>query len=188
MFPTKGYSSSSMKSNKINIDFDVIENCNPKYLTVADYSDWQHIEGKPAIIEITPPGSKKCVTAYFDKFRLNVFDSENLNLSCTEKDCEECELINLPDGIYTISIKGSPDTFCNTKEYLKIDNTRLELDKLIINTDKEDTQSWNKIQEIEMLLSCAEANIRFGNICDAQELLFSAQELIGSNKDCIGCV
>lgn len=177
-----------MKSNKINIDFNVIENCNPKYITVADYSDWQHIENKPAIIEITPPGSKKCVTIYFDKHKLNVFDSESLNLSCTNDDCEECELVDLPDGIYTISIKGSPDSFCNTKDYLKLDATRLELDKLLINIDKEDKQSWAKVQEAEMILACAKAQTRFGNACEAQELLFSAQELIETDKDCIGCV
>jgi len=180
-----------MKSNKIHIDFDVIENCNPKYLTVADYSNWQHIELKPAIIEITVPASKKCITAYFDKYRLNVFDSENLHLTCVGKDvqdCEDCELANLPDGIYTITVKGSPDSFCNTKEYLKLDNTRLELDKLLINTDKDDKQSWEKIREIEMLLDCAKANTRHGNICEAQELLTMAQDLLETNKDCIGCV
>jgi hypothetical protein len=40
-------------------------------------------------------------------------------------------MLDLPDGIYDVTIKGSPDTFQKNRQYLRTTKTQLELDKLL---------------------------------------------------------
>ena len=78
----------------IDIDFQVLENRDPRYLVIYDISEWAHIEDKPAIIEITPPGFSEPITHYLDKRVINMFTSVSLGLS----DVRE-EKRYLPDGV-----------------------------------------------------------------------------------------
>ena len=47
-----------------------------------------------------------------------------------------------------------------------------------------DSEILKKIQKIDLYIKAAEANIRFDNVCEAQELFFKAQEDI---KKLINC-
>ena len=176
-----------MKIGKINVDFQVLETKDPKIFSIADTSNWGSITTKKSIIEITLPAEVNKVVHYFNKQSINIFNSGNLNLNCPTGDCHEVDLVDLPDGIYTITVKGSPDSFQQTRTYLRTTLTQLELDKLFINNMENDSLL-EKITNIDLLLNAAEANVRLNNISKAQELLFLVHELIKESKNCIGCI
>lgn len=170
---------------KINVDFQVYDSGDPKVFIVIDTSEWAHIENKPTIIEIISPGFDKPVVNYFDQMKVNVFNSHNLGLRCF--DCQGGENADLPDGIYDITLKGSPETFNKNRKYLRTTSIQLELDELLLDLtsdcgDIKDSNLFKKYQEIQMLLRASEANIRHNNICVAQNLLLKAQELIRDSK------
>lgn len=178
--------------SNIKIDFQVIDTGDPRVLMIADNSVWAQIENQPKVIEITTPGNDPktdFVAHYFQPYQINSFNSETLGLSCSD-DCP-IELDPLPDGVYTIIVKGSPDKFNLTRKYLKVDNTQLELDKLFIayyNSCKENNKCFkDTITDIQMLIDGAKASVRFDDVCKAQELLFRAQELIERVKRCKKC-
>lgn len=176
-----------MDLGRINIDFQVINSNDPALLLVADFSDWNHIDNKPAVIEITLPGSSQAVSYNFVKHTVNPFNSLNLYLNCS--DCQEYS--DLPDGIYTITVKGSPDTFFKTRYYLKLDKTRLELDKIYAGAGleyaKDDKAMRDALSVIEFYLKVASAHTRRGNIGKAHQFFIEAQNLIERNKGCKNC-
>ena len=174
----------------IKINFKVLDNRDTKNLVVFDLSEWATIVNKPSIIEIIVPGFSDPVTHYFGKGRLNYFNSHILGLSCG--DCGDVEEVDLPDGVYDITVKGSPDTFNYHLSYLKTDKTRLELDALFMKLNfcknEVDQDILKRIQKIDLYIKAAEANIRYDNICEAQELFFKAQEDIKRLANCKNCI
>lgn len=174
------------KYGKINIDFQIVDTDDPLCLIVADSSYWQLIEGKPAIIEITIPGASDPVTNTFQKNSLNIFNSINLGLTCPN--CDDASLTELPDGVYTIVVKGSPDSFQKEKCYLRTTLLRLELDKIYIKANLLDrTTSKDLIEKLNMinlLIRAAEANLRYGNLRETQQIMFEINYLVEKIKRC----
>ena len=118
---------------KIDIDFSI--HSSPFYLKVVDLSVWGLIESKTAIVEIVLPGYEGPEVKFFDKHKLNVFNSNLLGTSCDG--CKE--LTTLPDGIYKITVKGSPSKYSKSLYFLKTDLFDMEVDKILIdNIDKLD--------------------------------------------------
>lgn len=177
---------------QINIDFQIISNHNPKYLLVIDTSFWETLQDKPSAIEITVPGFKDPVSHYFDKGKVNIFHSINLGLNCIDCILTEEDLLDLPDGIYKVTVKASPSHIQETKYFLKTDLIRAKLDEAFIqfdvNCDSPCKDFLNRIQEIDFLIKAAEANTRLGNECEAQDLLDRANRLIRKLKKCKTCV
>lgn len=95
---------------KIRVDFQVITSNDPKILMVADFSEWKHIVGLPAVISITLPGARNPIQHNLIKNKINGFNSNTLGLTC-ETGCTDPEYQDLPDGIYTICVEGSPNKF-----------------------------------------------------------------------------
>lgn len=174
----------------INLEFQIVPTHDPKKLIIVDTSIWSLIKDKPAIIEIILPGESHPITHYFDKNQVNVFNSINLGYNCSPH--KSSDYLNLPDGIYQITIKGSPDSFSFSRDYLKSDSTQLEFDKfvnsnnLLCNDISDEIMS--KINAIQNHLSFADSNARVGDFCQAQEHLFKAQKLITKLKGCRTCV
>lgn len=157
------------------VDFYVLKANDPKFILIADNSMWQHIEGKTAIVEITFPGSTKAITHYYSQNQINSFNSVNLKYNCNlDCGCEDTGFYGLPDGVYTITVKGSPSTFFKTKYYLKTDTLRLKLAKVYFDLHLEagpiDHSKKLFVDEIDFLIEAAEANIRLSNLKEAQEL------------------
>lgn len=173
----------------IRLNFQVYDSRDPKEFIIIDTSKWQHLSDKTSIIEITLPGESKPVTRYYTK-GVNVFNSEMLYLSCD--DCGD-SFEDLPDGIYTITIKASPDKFNKTRQYLRTTKTRLKLDELYIkssdcfNSDEDSKNRIIRINEIDFLLKSAEANTRAGNNETAQNLFFRAQKILDKTSKCKTC-
>lgn len=176
-------------SSNINIDFEICDySRNTKIFIILDISNWAHIYNKPSIIEIIPPGEKKPSVLYLRQNVVNIITAKDMNMDCME--CGDSEM-DIPDGIYDITIKGSPDKFFKNKKYLRTTKTRLELDKLFIDFSKkyhestEDTiEKIKKLNEIKLLLESAEANVRYNNNFKAQELMNEIQKIIKKYKNC----
>lgn len=172
---------------KVNLDFQVVSSGDPKVLIVIDTSTWSGIITKPAIIEIVTPVSKVPVVHYFNKNEVNVYTSANLLTGCSDID----KLIDLPDGIYQITLKGSPDTYNICRNILRTEKTTLELDKLYIDLDLlckyRDDQIYNTLTDIDLLLRATQAHVRYDNLEQAHKLLMEAQRGIESLRGCNGC-
>ena len=173
----------------IELDFEVLITHNPKKIVIADTSYWGPIVDKPSIIEILMPGESKVITHYYDKNRVNSLDSYTLGLSC--QTCNEIVLNDLPDGIYHFTIKGSPDSFNLTKQFLKTDLTQLIVDEYIMNLTLEcnefSKEVMDQVQKIQLFLESAESNTRLGMYENAQSLLFKVQKMVKKLKGCQPC-
>lgn len=174
----------------IDINFQLIDTKDPKYITIADYSTWGMIENKPTIVEIILPGYTKPVTQYFKQYQLNAFNSLNLGINCVDS-CGNYEKQDLPDGIYEITIKGSPDTYNLTRKVLRTTLLELELDKVYVEAVSEgfniNKDLMNKLDKVEFLLSSAKSNVVYDNSCRAQELYNEAKSILEESKSCRTC-
>lgn len=181
-----------MRNIDINIDFNVIETDNHKTLRVADNSNWSVIESEPSIIEITLPGMRTAVVNYFDKKSINNFNSVNLNLSCVGGGCDELEWTELPDGVYTICVKGSPSKFQETKNYFRTNKIRERFDLLIINSnigcEGSSKVDFKDILDIDMLIKSTEAHTRFGDINSASRDYQLAVKMLDKQSKCKDCI
>ena len=170
--------------SKTLIDFDIKSDI--YYLNVIDFSNWGLIKDKPSIIEITLPGFKTPVTKYFDKNKNNILNSILLGLDCEA--CPDGEQRTLEDGIYIITVKGSPESFSKTLKYLKTDLFRMRLNKLYISSDcnclESDPNVFQKIVEIEFILKGAEAHLAFDMEKESGMLFKQAQTLL---DDLLAC-
>lgn len=174
------------KPNNIKLDFEVVGTNNPKVLRVVDESEWGILASRPAVIEVKGPDMESAVSYYLGKNQLNIFTSVTLGYTCDKYEYE-----NLPDGVYEITIKGSPSTYTFTRHYLKTDILRLNIDKVWARTnvlcDYVDDDLIEKIKKVEYIVAVAEANMRLGNIETAEELIEKANRLLYIINNCADC-
>lgn len=174
------------KPNNIKLDFEVVGTNNPKVLRVVDESEWGILANRPAVIEVKGPDMESAVSYYLGKNQLNIFTSVTLGYTCDKYEYE-----NLPDGVYEITIKGSPSTYTFTRHYLKTDILRLNIDKVWARTnvlcDYVDDDLIEKIKKVEYIVTVAEANMRLGNIETAEELIEKANKLLYIINNCADC-
>lgn len=171
-------------TDKISLDFQFLGTGDPKKLIIIDTSVWGFIEDKPAIIEITVPGATNPVVYNFVKNSVNIFNSSNLYLS------KVGDRRDLPDGIYKITLKGSPDSNCKNRYVLKDDNTRLQLYKLYgsIGPDYNPTDDVVKIiKKNKFLLDAANAAIVEGKVARAESFLSSVISNLNNYSECNNC-
>lgn len=176
----------SESMNDIDLDFEVVGTNNPKTLRVIDQSEWGILVDRPAIIEIVTPSSDDKFTYYLGKNQINLFTSNTLGINPGERIKKD-----LPDGIYDITITGSPSSYTFNRKYLKTDLIHLNLDRVwarsSILCDHEDDDVISKIKEIEFVLAAAESNTRLGNIIDAKSLMERAESLMYVLNNCNNC-
>lgn len=174
---------------KIRINFYVFSEYSPEILLVGDNSNWLHIEDSPAVIDITLPGSTKPITFTYLKNGINSFNSHNLKITCLKGDCTEEEFGPLPDGIYTITVRGShsPD-FKKTKYHLKTDRLQQIIDKELINLgfyfDKDKIKQRDELLNVKVMLMQAEAYIRREEIQEAKRFYDRAKIEIERINEC----
>lgn len=173
--------------DRIHLDFQIIPTGDPKTLVVMDVSTWGVIEDKPAIIEIIPPGSSKKKVYNFVKGKSNVFNSSNLLMSSVGTHAD------LNDGIYSITVTGSPDTYCKQRYYLKTDKFQLELDKLYMslgiysNGDKEVDSKRAALLNIDSLIKTADSFVRAGRVVEGIQYFKRAYKKLKSINNCKDC-
>lgn len=132
-----------------------------------------------------PPGSSKTRTYNFVKGKSNVFNSSNLLISPVG------EYQDLADGIWRISVKGSPDTNCKHRDFLKTDKARLELAHLYVGLGFDDNQETldrkKTLQDIDLLIRAAEALTSIGKLKKAMSFFKEAVRRINDYNECENC-
>ena len=171
--------------SKINIDFEVKSDL--YYLKIFDLSSWDLIAKSASIIEILRPGYITPHTAYFDKNKVNIFNSVMLGESCTN--CDENPLALLEDGIWVITVKGSPSTFFKEHKFLNTSNIQLEIDKIYIDSfhRKERIYILEQLTEIEFLIKGAEAHLRYDMEKECSMLFTQAMKMVDKLTHCKDC-
>lgn len=173
--------------DKINLDFHVLSTGDPKLLAIIDTSVWGAIEDKPAIIEIILPGMVEPRIYNYIKGKTNTFNSSNLLVSPVG------EYQDLVDGIYRITVKGSPDSFCKHRDFLKTDQARLELATVYINLgfdngDKDARAKKELLQDIDLLIRSAEALVSRGHLKKGMDRFKEAVRRINDYNECENCL
>lgn len=172
-----------MASNNVNIDFSFYEDYDVKTLIVIDTSCWSYISDEPAIIEITKPGSSTPIVNWFAKESVTIFNSISLSGECY--DCGDNETYDLPDGMYEVTVKGSPDTFCKTKTYLRTARLRRDMDNLLTKgTGCNKAIEVDEFMQMEFLLRSSEAHIRSGKIQCGMDIYRKLRSKVDSKLNC----
>lgn len=171
---------------KVNIDFQVIETQDPRRILVADTSEWLHLDKEQSSIEVTVPKRNPKMLP-FKKFAINGLTSVNLGLGCGK----EGEFLDLPDGIYKITVLGCPDKFQKTRYYLQSDIAQSKLDKLFTMVDYDcknvDKERRDKLLTLDYLLQTAKAATRKGNLPLAEDFFECALDSLDSYLKCDNC-
>ena len=165
----------------IKIDFNITST--PYTLKVEDLSSWGPIKGKPTIVEITSPGFTEYKTHWFKQEASNFFNTTNLEMNC--KDCDDNK--TMIDGVYKITVKGSPDINYKTDYYLKTDLFQMKMNKLLVSNINNKTYSKlfkKKFQQIKFLLWSAEAHLEIDVINKATSLFETAVSELEDLKNC----
>lgn len=174
---------------KINIDFQVLKTYDPKTLLIADSSDWKHIVDKTSLVHITMPGGRVARELFWEKQKVNIFNSSILGI--TPKACDISELRELPDGIYTIKVIGSPDTYFKERNYLRTERLQLDLDKLYmelgVDFDPDKKALRDRLNNINIMIKAAESSMRHGDISKTSSYFREAQKLIKDYIECDEC-
>ena len=162
------------------IDIEILPTYDVRVLRIADISEWEHLITESSYIDIKLPAKKNPTTLYFQKNRINTFNSANLEISTSS-------LESLPDGLYTIRVyicEGCK--FYKEVKYLRTVKALLDLDEILISLHKEccgiDDNLLNEYLRIEILLKSAHANIRKGNFSQGMCEYEQAIELIENYK------
>jgi hypothetical protein len=171
---------------QININFRIFSD-DPNYLNISDFSDWIYAEGQPAYIAIQLPGSSKEINHSFTKKRINVFNSHNLGLSCLKGDCTEEEYVELPDGIYTITVRSSYEDIKKTKFFLKTDRFDIEYSKVMIKYgfEQNDAEFLYYMVEVKGLIEVAKSHALLGDFVKAQRYFESSKKMLNDYLDCL---
>jgi hypothetical protein len=172
----------------ININFTVFSD-SPKHLKIADFSDWVYSENQPAYIKVTTPGSSKTKAFSFSKKQINIFNSNNLGLSCLTANCKDEEYIDLPDGIYTIQLLSSYEDLNRTKFYLKTDRFDIEYSKVMIKygLDFDSKDFLYYMVEIKGILEVAKSHAMLGDFVKAQRFFEEAKKMLNKYVECVNC-
>lgn len=171
----------------IQVDYDIFST-RPATITVADTSDWIYSENLPSYILITVPGSKTAKSFTFKKHTLNIFNSNNLGLSCFSGNCKE-EYVDLPDGIYTVCVKSGYDNIETTKFYLKTDKFELEYSKLLVKYGFEfqDDLFLERAIFIKGLLEVAKSHAKLGDFDKASRYFNEVTKMLNDFITCKDC-
>jgi len=169
-----------MAIKNIEIDFQILHTSDPTKLIICDISEWSHIKDKPAIVEITLP-SGKLVTHSLVKNYTSSYNSSSLYLSDKND-------LPLPDGIYKISIKGSPDTFFKTRSYIRTAKLQLDTGLLYLSQGLDiDEKVYEISSKIDFFIKSAEAAMRQDKKNEAVRYYKEAKRIFDDYEKCKDC-
>lgn len=179
-----------MANQKIKIEFQVLESKNPQFLLIGDLSVWEYSENLPANVLITLPGSSKPLVYSWKKNAINSFNSNNFGTTCVVK-CDDQKYTDIPDGIYTITLKSGFEEIEQTHYYLKTDRFEVELSKIIVDNGVEynpkDEDFRDNIFEIKWYLLEAKSRAHIGNFSEAARYFEEAQRMLRKYSQCKDC-
>lgn len=167
------------------VNFYILEDNDPKTITLLDRSNYFGTPEKPLVCVILPGFTGSVEFAYTPNSIITL-NSDNLQLTYpgvlgTTQD--------LPDGVYQITLKFCPYTdFFQKKCYLKTSKLQRDLECFLLKLDLDcgclqEQKLKEEIIDIEILLLSAKAEV---NICSVQKATAkykaAAQKLVNLNK------
>ena len=99
----------------------------------------------------------------------------------------------LPDGVYKIVLKGSPDNFYKERNYLRTTELKSQIDELLIDsyTDCENCEKSNiqieRLIRYKNLIVVAEAFIRNNQPREAHRIVQNLRDKLSKLKRCPEC-
>lgn len=149
------------------LDFEIIETGNLKTLVFIDSSQYMQNPEKP-LLEIILPGMNKYLLVNIQPRKVNTFNSNTLNLTPTI--INNCDLIDLPDGVYSFKYKICPYKYINrVKYFLRVTNLLSRLNTVLDTfefsdcTIEADDKTQREIVNIYILIESAKASAELGN-------------------------
>ena len=175
----------AIDTSKIYIDFEVLRTNTCKALKILDLSNWASAELDMAYITVLTPGSTIPVILSFQKGKLNILNTNNLNLTDVK---DYSNLTALPDGIYTITVSQCEnDPFAATKYFLQDCTLRCQIVRKLISVDilcdpcrKELLKD---LMDILLFMDAAQAHTESCNINKAMECYQRAALLLSRISD-----
>lgn len=166
------------------LDFEILETGNIKTLVFVDSSQYMENPESP-LLEIILPGMNKYLLVNIQPRKVNTFNSNTLNLTPTI--LNDCDIIDLPDGVYSFKYKICPYKYINrVKNYLRTTNLDCKLNRFldtfefsdkIIDVDKA------TIIDINILRDSAKASAELGNNDRASNKYKLANDKVNSLLD-----
>lgn len=169
---------------RINLDFTISSELYDLY--IIDNSEWGISYELPAVIEITTPGRTEPVSLYFEKKEVTAYNSKDLKLNCFDNGCEKSEL---PDGIYHVKIKASPDSFFKEYDFLKTDVLDEKIKKAYVGISEYDCNSkcFKDLMQADFFLKTASSYILFGDVKNAMSYYGESKRIIDKLISCKTC-
>lgn len=176
---------------KVTVDFKILSPLDSKILMLVDNSEWGIAEDKQSTIYIYPPGSSKSITNIFAKYKVNTYNSVNLQQNCLTS-CTDQTFLDLSDGIYTITLRSAYEGLEKTRYYLKTDRFQIEFYKEWINigldyTDTKDLR-YDALLDCKKHLISAEAYTLDGDFTKANREFQEAQKKFNKIRKCKDCL
>jgi len=150
----------------------ILETHDMKTLGVADYS--QYPTGFTIVnptLEITPP-SFPISTKPFTASSLNLYNSNDVGITCVE---DLCQLDELPDGFWQVKYSIAPaQTYSVTKSFMRTQCLQRKLNEAFLSLDLDQCdlgvrdQDMRLIDEVNFYL---QTSIAAGNLCDPKRAL-----------------
>ena len=171
---------------KPQIDFQIIETYDPRRILVSDFSEWEHLDKEQSSLEVVTPDGNTVVLP-FKKFAMNGLNSVNLGIGCAD----DGSFLDLPDGIYKITLLSCNDKFFKTRHYLQSDIAQGKLDKLFTMVDYDcknvDKDRRDKLLTLDYLMKTSKAATRKGDLTLAENFFECALETLDSYLRCDNC-
>ena len=172
---------------KLQLNVEVIENCDCKTLAILDTSYYPVTPEFPTLV-IEMPGFSP-VQFPFQTGQVNIFNSYSLGLSGINT---VPDLIDLPDGLYMLTYSICPnDQQYVTKHYLRTCQIEYKFAQEFaktVNFCDIDSKFMSDLQRIEVLIEGAKANAKVCNPTKAVELYRKANELLDRlDAKCCNC-
>jgi len=150
------------------LDITLIQTYSLKTIGIADISVYpDNFDVFNPTLELTAPGMLK-VALPFNPRTVNVFNSNNINMTCT---FDYSQLAALPDGIYTLKYSISPnqDRFIE-KSFMRVDKLECKFAQAFLYLDLDDDSFHdvhkNKMKTLKTVRMLIDGSVAAMNECD----------------------
>lgn len=161
------------------LNFFILDTDDTKTLIFVDTSDYMQNPENP-LLEVAMPGMNKYTLVNIVARKINSLSSNSLNI--TPQVLNECDLLDLPDGVWTFKYKICPYEYINiSKVYLRTVNLMKKLNSIVKDIDDtSDEDSKSEILDIFILMQSARASAELGHIQKASDKYNIANEKVDS--------
>jgi hypothetical protein len=162
----------SLGIRKHNLNFDILDTGNPRTLIFLDSSEYFEEPDRP-LLEVTLPGYTKYFLLNVAARKVNTFNSNTIGLTET---LNSHNLVNLPDGLWTLKFKVCPYDKVYVQKYhlrtVTLENNIQKIFDFVELSDcdiEKDEKYQSAIIDIFILLESAKGHALKGNVKKASD-------------------